>query len=196
MAFPTSGSTAEGFPVEDTPADNDTTHSEAPVAFPTAADSSAPVAFPGSETSSQLGSPAMGGQASPGVTFQDAPTTGRAGTPDVDQDGKRRRTLSTQGMQRLARRISISGRRQGSTSSIPSAILNSFKRDSTTLSREVPKDKDAAAPKDGLVVREDGTIVAPDAGTSPSGSVASDLNQAKDKKKQKKMKKRKSTGPA
>lgn len=209
IAFPTSdGSTdAVAFPSEEP--------SEEPHALSTSppADSSegevrtgtAPVAFafPGSETSSQTGSPALSGAASPGVTFQDAPSPGRA-TPDADQDGKRRRTLSTQGMQRLARRISISGRRQGSSNSIPTAILNSFKRD--TLSREGSregKDKDAAAPKDGSTtnVREDGTLAGPVAESStprdsPSGSVASDINKTKEKKdKKKKEKKRKSMGP-
>lgn len=177
VAFPTSGS-AVAFPSAEPEA-------EAPVAFPSAADSRTPLAFPGSETSSQTGTQ------SPGVTFQDAPAPARTGTPDVDaaDAGKRRRTLSTQGMQRLARRISISGRRQGSTSSIPTAILNSFKRESSGLG----KDREGGGSKDSVNVREDGSVVAAAAETEAGSDGASD----KPKDKKKKEKKRKSTlGPA
>ncbi|KAI0644589.1 hypothetical protein C8Q79DRAFT_1104913 [Trametes meyenii] len=177
VAFPSSEDAAPvSFPSAD----------PAPLAFPTASDSPVPmpIAFPGSpETSSQReGSVAERAQ-SPGVTFQDAQTPSRTGTPDPDTDGKRRRTLSTQGIQRLARRISITTRRQGSSTSIP-AIASSFipglKRENTTGSNaegEASKDTPKDTPKD-----------------SPSPSVVSDPPTPKPKKiKKDKKDKRKST---
>lgn len=183
------------------PSSSEAKEEQAPVAFPSRRDSPAPAgfAFPGSETSSVNNTPSIGG--TPGVTFQNIATPAREGaSPDLDQDGKRRRTLSTQGIQRLARRISISGRRQGSTSSIPAAIFNSLKRDNSGLSRdskELARDEPA---KDGSV-REDGSLInaavgTPNTNDSPAGSSA-DLNRSKtkkDKKKESKDKKRKSTG--
>lgn len=180
------------FPSSD-PEDEATTAQDASVSFPVA-DSPSPAAaafaFPGSDTSSQPGTPSIGGTQSPGVTFQNAPTPARSGTPDVDADGKRRRTLSTQGIQRLARRISVSGRRQGSVSSIPTAVLNALKRDgssreSSGLKSEVSKDGNGEVTGEGSSVKD-----------SPAASIASDLPKAKkkDKKKDAREKKRKSTG--
>ena len=157
-----------------------------------------------------------GASSTPGVTFQNMPSPDRSGTPDegaapgAGSDGKRRRTLSTQGVQRLARRISISGKRQGSSSSIPAAILNTFKRDSnSSVARESSKDskdggKDKAVAKDdskdNLAVRDDGSLAAAEGSVkdSPSASVNSEGAQDKKKKKEskKKEKKRKSMGPA
>ncbi|EKM54007.1 uncharacterized protein PHACADRAFT_257573 [Phanerochaete carnosa HHB-10118-sp] len=181
------------------------------VAFPTDGDGAAPaaVAFPGSENQSTPNTPALsGGSSTPGVTFQNIPTPERSGTPDEGStnEGKRRRTLSTQGVQRLARRISISGKRQGSGSSLPAAILNSFKRESSSLARESSKDgKDAAkdkakdGSKDNLIVREDSSLALATEGSSrdsPNPSVSSDITQDKKKdKKKSKEKKRKSMGP-
>ncbi|KAI0674774.1 hypothetical protein C8Q78DRAFT_1008851 [Trametes maxima] len=181
VAFPSSDDAAPvSFPSAD----------PAPFTFPTTSDSPVPmpIAFPGSpETSSQReGSVAERAQ-SPGVTFQDAHTPSRTGTPDPETDGKRRRTLSTQGIQRLARRISITTRRQGSSTSIP-AIASSFipglKRENTSgsnaegeSSRDAAKDTAKETPKD-----------------SPSPSVVSDPPTPKPKKiKKEKKDKRKST---
>lgn len=203
VAFPSSDEQGPvAFPAADTPAAvtfpaSEAKEEQAPVAFPAAADSPAPVAFafPGSETSSQTNTPSIGGTQSPGVTFQNMPTPARSGTPDVDQDGKRRRTLSTQGIQRLARRISISGRRQGSSGSIPAAIFNTLKRDNSALSKDSsPKDGPKDAAKESA--REDGSLVNAEASTgtpqrdSPSGSVASDINRTKTKKEKKKEKRK------
>lgn len=184
------------FPAADAPAAVTFPASEAkdeqtPVAFPAGPDTSpAPVAyaFPGSETSSQTNTPSIGGTQSPGVTFQNMPGPARAGTPDIDQDGKRRRTLSTQGIQRLARRISISGRRQGSSGSIiPAAIFNTLKRDNSNLSKDTTKDMQKEAREDGSVVNAEGSAPVRD---SPSGSVASDINRTKTKKEKKKEKRK------
>lgn len=204
VAFPTSGEEAVAFPATDAPAAaivpaSEAKESEAPVAFPSEGrDSPAPagLAFPGSDSGS-VNTPSVGG--TPGVTFQDVPTPARDGaSPDLDQDGKRRRTLSTQGIQRLARRISISGRRQGSSSSIPAAIFNSLKRDNSSVSRDSKELAREDSNKDGSV-REDGSLVNSAAASpsipndSPSASVSSDINKTKTKKDKKKEKKRKST---
>ncbi|KAI0356362.1 hypothetical protein OH77DRAFT_1589332 [Trametes cingulata] len=171
VAFPSSDDTAPvSFPSGD----------GAPLAFPTS-DSPAPIAFPASpETGSQReGSVAERAQ-SPGVTFQEAQTPSRTGTPDPEADGKRRRTLSTQGIQRLARRISITTRRQGSSTSIP-AIAGQFipglKRENTAGSNPEEGSSSKDTPKDG-----------------PSASVSSDIGKAKSAKiKKEKKNKRKST---
>ena len=129
VAFPSSEDAAPvAFPSAD---------SAAPVAFPSS-DSPVPIAFPASPETGSLreGSVAERAQ-SPGVTFQDTHTPERTGTPDPEADGKRRRTLSTQGIQRLARRISITTRRQGSSTSIPAlagSIIPGLKRENTARS--------------------------------------------------------------
>ncbi|KAH9858534.1 hypothetical protein C2E23DRAFT_908588 [Lenzites betulinus] len=171
VAFPSSDDTAPvSFPSSDA----------APLAFPSS-DSPAPLAFPGSpETGSQReGSVAERAQ-TPGVTFQDTNTPERTGTPDPETDGRRRRTLSTQGIQRLARRISITTRRQGSSTSIP-ALAGSFipglKREGTSNSNKDEGGSSKDTPKD-----------------SPSGSVASDIGKPKGSKiRKEKKEKRKST---
>ena len=129
VAFPSSEDAA---PVAFPSADNAT-----PVTFPSSG-SPAPIAFPASpETASQREGSVAERVQTPGVTFQEAATPERTGTPDPEADGKRRRTLSTQGIQRLARRISITTRRQGSSSSIPAlagSIIPGLKRENTARS--------------------------------------------------------------
>lgn len=155
----------------------------APVSFPST-ESNAPVAFPGSPESASIREGSVAERTtSPGVTFQDNQTTSRTGTPDPETDGKRRRTLSTQGIQRLARRISVS-RRQGSTSSIPgiASIIPGLRRENTSsgLSKE-----DSSTPKE---TPKD----------SPAASISSDVGKspAKGSKIRKEKKdKRKSTSP-
>ncbi|EIW63180.1 uncharacterized protein TRAVEDRAFT_62820 [Trametes versicolor FP-101664 SS1] len=172
VAFPTSADDTApvSFPSSDA----------APLAFPTS-DSPVPIAFPGSpDTASQReGSVAERAQ-NPGVTFQEAQTPSRTGTPDPEADGKRRRTLSTQGIQRLARRISITTRRQGSSASSIPAIAGSFipglKRADTSNSNKDEGSSSKDTPQD-----------------SPRASVSSDIGKAKltKSKKEKKLEKRK-----
>ncbi|KAI0829891.1 hypothetical protein BC628DRAFT_1314647 [Trametes gibbosa] len=173
VAFPSSDDTAPvSFPSSDA----------APLAFPTS-DSPAPISFPGSpETGSQReGSVAERAQnPAPGVTFQDTQTPSRTGTPDPETDGRRRRTLSTQGIQRLARRISITTRRQGSSTSIPAlagSLIPGLKRESTSASNKDEGSSSKDTPKD-----------------SPNASVSSDIGKAKSAKiRKEKKEKRKST---
>lgn len=172
VAFPTSAddTAPASFPSSDA----------APLAFPTS-DSPVPIAFPGSpDTASQReGSVAERAQ-NHGVTFQEAQTPSRTGTPDPEADGKRRRTLSTQGIQRLARRISITTRRQGSSASSIPAIAGSFipglKRADTSNSNKDEGSSSKDTPQD-----------------SPRASVSSDIGKAKltKSKKEKKLEKRK-----
>lgn len=146
---------ALAFPVSESPA---------PVAFPMVADDAQ------SQRAMSIPERAQTPQAT-GVTFQDVQTPSRSGTSgSPDPEAKRRRTLSTQGIQRLARRMSVS-RRQDSASSIPKmagSFIAGLKRESTSGS------KDDSSTKDN---RE-----------SPNASVSSDIG-IKTKKLSKKEKK-------
>lgn len=92
---------------------------DAPVAFP----SEGPVAFPGYQDSTEqlATSPPQNTTpvVSPGVTFDESVQfPARSGTPDQASDPKRKRTAS-QNFQRFARRVSLVGKKSGSSSSIP-----------------------------------------------------------------------------
>ena len=201
VSFPTSEETAApvAFPSEDAPVTPPvafpTSESGTPFAFPSSESPvPAPVSFPGGgeETASQ-NTPSLADRAgTPGVTFQNVPTPPRTGTPDMNQDdGKRRRTLSTQGIQRLARRISISGRRQGSTAgSIIANAIPILRRENTTASHRDSKDDGSARPS------VEGASVGLGITDSPAPSIVQSegtQTPSKIKKKEKKEAKRKST---
>jgi ATP-binding cassette subfamily B (MDR/TAP) protein 6 len=114
---------------------SDTTPSKAnPVAFPTS--DSAPVAFPSSTSDESASQKAPSTTQAPGITFaQGVSTPERTGTPDPDSETKRKR-ISSQNFQRLARRISITTRRAGSISGIP--ILGNLRRDAASGSSSTP----------------------------------------------------------
>ncbi|KAJ7188480.1 mitochondrial half-size ABC transporter [Mycena filopes] len=108
--------------------------SAAPIAFPISepevsaavtASSPEPFKFPVSEDAA---SPEPAAVATPtGVTFEPglaSPTS----SPDPDAEPKRKR-ISSQNFQRLARKISLTTRRQGSTSSSISSMIPGLKRD-------------------------------------------------------------------
>lgn len=187
VAFPSSDESAPvTFPSEDGPKETDApsasaapiafpaSEQSAPIAFPAPSDGSAPIAFPGSETASQSTPSVTERAQSPGVTFQNVATPPRVGTPDVDQEGKRRRTLSTQGIQRLARRISITSKRQGSTASaILANAIPGLKRADTSGSHDShPRAEGSSTPREG-------------AKGSPTASVNSDIPRTKTKKDKK-----------
>ena len=190
VAFPSAEVSAPvAFPSDS--ADN----AAAPVAFPSSSSSPAPLAFPTSvDTSSQReGSVAERG---PGVTFQDAQTPERTGTPDPEAtDGKRRRTLSTQGIQRLARRISITTRRQGSATNIPSVSIPSIPAIAGSISAALKRQDTTRSSTDEGSVR-DGAVPS-NLRDSPSASVSSELGGKPKGSKIKKEKKdkRKSMPP-
>ncbi|TDL26049.1 hypothetical protein BD410DRAFT_764367 [Rickenella mellea] len=174
VGFPDGSTTKQQarLPVEP-PVDTDRTVSYAAMAAaPPASDApvvppaDAPVAFPGSdETASQKTTDPSTSVPNPAVTFEpsvDAPPS-RTGTPDPGVEPKRKR-ISSQNFQRLARRISFGTKRSGSGSSIPGS---SIKRDST---------EDGSVRGEGSQQGERG---------SPAGSIAEEEGK-KGKKKDKK----------
>ncbi|KXN93386.1 hypothetical protein AN958_00310 [Leucoagaricus sp. SymC.cos] len=107
---------------------------------PAVGDTSTPLAFPSSELepSEPQGTET---RPTPAVTFGSDVNPSRTGTPDPDSEPKRKR-ISSQNFQRLARRISITARRQ-SSSMIPS--IPGLKRDSPRVSvDEGSRDTDSA----------------------------------------------------
>lgn len=152
----------------------------APVAFPaTEAEeepvpaepvSSAPLAFPTSDEVTPPPSQPQSPPPTPGVTFESG-NPPRTGTPDPDSEPKRKR-ISSQNFQRLARRISITTRRQGSMSSIIPGLKRS---DSPKVSSD-----DATGGGEGSRRNSN---------DSPTPSISGD---SKSKKKDKKDKKKKS----
>jgi hypothetical protein len=172
-----------GTQVDDTPASgglptSDSALSKAsPVAFPTS--DSAPVAFPGSTSGEAASQKASSVTQAPGITFaKEVGTPERTGTPDPESETKRKR-ISSQNFQRLARRISLTTRR-GSGSGIP--ILGNLRRDaSTSASSSTPAQAQASTDSD-----------APKASSeSPAGSIQSEPDKDKDKDKAKKEKDKK-----
>ncbi|KAF8908803.1 hypothetical protein CPB85DRAFT_1435915 [Mucidula mucida] len=151
-------------------------HSDSvPISFPVSDDKSevaapaltandAPVAFPDRQPQSPKSLPQ-----SPGVTFDTgANLPSRSGTPDPESEPKRKR-ISSQNFQRLARRISITTRRQGSVSS----IIPGLKRESPRVS----------ADESSGSVRGEGSVK-----DSPTPSVTGEGDK-KSKKKDKKKRK-------
>jgi hypothetical protein len=104
-----------------------------PFAFPSSQvdASSTPSAFPSSPDPDR--DDQSSNRVAPAVTFGADINPSRTGTPDPDSEPKRKR-ISSQNFQRLARRISISAKRQGS-GIIPSSMIPTIpgimKRDSS-----------------------------------------------------------------
>jgi hypothetical protein len=136
--------------------------SKEPEAVP--ADESVPpaaLAFPTAEDTTRPTSERIPSQSGGGVTFEDsvnAPPS-RSGTPDPEAEPKRKR-ISSQNLQRIARKISLTTRRQGSGTVIPG-----IKRDSPST------------PQDGTSARN--------SNESPTASVQSDTGKKKKDKKEK-----------
>ena len=167
ISFPSSSSQAAG---------SDAAPSKVnPVAFPTS--DSAPIAFPVTSSDEAASQKASSTAQAPGITF--APEVGtpeRTGTPDPDAEPKRKR-ISSQNFQRLARRISVTTRRAGSISNIP--ILGSLRRDTSSAS--------APTPARGSTDNDAGPSVL---SQSPAPSIHSETDKDKPKKKEKDKKKR------
>ncbi|KAH9058999.1 hypothetical protein EDB87DRAFT_1685095 [Lactarius vividus] len=177
--------TVAGTQVDDTliafPSSNEATASDAgpskvnPVVFPTS--DSAPIAFPGTSSDEAASQKAPSTAQTPGITF--APEVGtpeRTGSPDPDAEPKRKR-ISSQNFQRLARRISVTTRRAGSISGIP--ILGNLRRDTSSASTSTP----AQASTD--------SDAGPGAASqSPAASIQSEPDKDRSKKKEKEKKRR------
>jgi len=141
----------------------DTPTSLAPVA-------AEPLTFPTTESgSSQPPEPVASPSQGPAVTFGESVNPSRTGTPDPESEPKRKR-ISSQNFQRLARKVSLATRRQSSAS-----ILPSLKRDNS--------------PRVSVEGRGEGSLRT----ESPAGSIKSDADKGKPKKKDKKEKSRKVT---
>ncbi|KAF8894942.1 hypothetical protein CPB84DRAFT_1816097 [Gymnopilus junonius] len=160
--------------------------SPASIVFPISNEepASLPVAFPTSENQSDKGKSEQSvvQTQTPGVTFSsnvDSPPS-RTGTPNPESEPKRKR-ISSQNFQRLARRISLTTRRQSSSSSIIPGLpgLPGLKRDQ---SPRVSSD-DASRPEN--------TAAGP-SNNSPAPSFKGE-DKPKSKKKDKKDKSKKGT---
>lgn len=151
-----------------------------PVAFPTS--DSAPVAFPGSTSDEAASQKAPSVTQTPGITFaREVGTPERTGTPDPESETKRKR-ISSQNFQRLARKISVTTRRAGSVSGIP--ILGNFRRDATpSASSSVPPQAPASTDNDAAKASSE----------SPAPSIQSETAKDKDKDKKEKDKKKRRT---
>jgi hypothetical protein len=148
-----------------------------PIAFSTAG--SAPVTFPGRSSDEAASQKAPSTAQTPGITF--APEVGtpeRKDSPDPDAEPKRKR-ISSQNFQRLARRISVTTRRAGSVSNIP--ILGNLRRDTSSVSTSAP----AQASTDSDAVP---TVTV--TSESPAPSIHSEPDKDKAKKKEKDKKRR------
>ncbi|KAJ8077054.1 ATP-binding cassette-type vacuolar membrane transporter Hmt1 [Marasmius tenuissimus] len=160
VAFPAS----EPEEVQDGPSAKESTSHEEEAPTESAPPSSPPITFPSSDVATPASPPP------PGVTFETTATPPRSGTPDPDSEPKRKR-ISSQNFQRIAKRISISGRRQGSASGTISSLIPGLKKD--------------ASPK---VSTDEGRASSSARGShdSPSPSVAD--SETKNKKKEKRRK--------
>ena len=181
----------------------------APVAFPSSADDeiteqqppAAPIAFPASdepETSSQAPTTdAPGGAASPGITFAPETAQDRERSPS-DPDEPKRKRISSQNFQRLARRISVSARRTGS-GNIPgiAGIVGALRRDGSTPGKETPPrdstDDTASATGSTSVSPRPATPVRIASTDSPAASVHSETPAGEGKKLKKEKKERRKT---
>ncbi|KIY66216.1 mitochondrial half-size ABC transporter [Cylindrobasidium torrendii FP15055 ss-10] len=176
-AFPTSDAPMT-FPSQDDRADDSLAAQPTtpPVTFPSS--SEAPVSFPGGDTESVAdnGGTVRSVPQSPGVTFENGPSD-RDGTPNPDTEPKRKR-ISSQNFQRMARRISISTKRQGS---MVSSIIDGLKRTDTP--------RGSSDEQTGSLRGESGSQR-----ESPAPSVTEDGRRKSSKEDRKKLK-RKSTAP-
>ena len=141
----------------------------APVEFPTTPETPQPQTPPQPEIR-RSDSPVS---FTPAVTFEASVNSppSRTGTPGPEDEPKRKR-ISSQNFQRLARRISLSTRRQGSVSSIIPNIPG-FKRSESPMARVSTDDNDA---------RGEGSTST----NSPASSIQGD-DKGKSKKKDKKV---------
>ncbi|KAJ6593694.1 hypothetical protein B0H19DRAFT_31568 [Mycena capillaripes] len=157
--------------------------SPAPIAFPvsepvvsspapTSPLAAEPLTFPVSDDASVTELEGTASGAAPGVTFEPglaSPTT----SPDPDAEPKRKR-ISSQNFQRLARRISITTRRQGSTSSSIASIIPGLKRDKSSPAADDNSLRGEGSGRDSI--------------DSPTASLSGDKGRLKKKDKKDKRK--------
>jgi len=112
------------------------------------------------------------------VTFEPGQHPSRAETPDPESEPKRKR-ISSQNFQRLARKLSVSAKRTGSSSSISIPSIPGFRREGSSLK----------ASKD-----ESQSDAPPTLSDSPSGSIHGDNAKVTTRTKKDKKDKRKTLG--
>lgn len=177
VSFPTSEDVDDGHVEEPVPEAvvQSPPAASAPVAFPTSGDTESEIQREETSTPVSVPSPTPT-PAAPGVTFGASVNSppSRTETPDPDGEGKRKR-IGSQNFQRLARRISLTTRRQSSgTSILPN--LPGFRRDQSSPKVSVDEGSRAESSAAGT------------ASASPAGSVTGEEAQGKLKKKDKKRK--------
>jgi ATP-binding cassette subfamily B (MDR/TAP) protein 6 len=125
---------------------------------------STPLAFPMSDSTQLPPSERTPSQSGGGVTFEDSANAppSRGATPDPEAEPKRKR-ISSQNLQRFARKISLTTRRQGSGS-----FISGIKRDDSSTQQ---------LPQDGTSGRN--------SNDSNTASVQSDIGKRKKDKKEK-----------
>jgi hypothetical protein len=183
VAFPSSDDPV-AFPSSDEPEEiatkDDDDDATPPVTFPTSTDDSASQA-PTTDTPAQMAS-----SPSPGITFSPDAHPDRAGSADPESEPKRKR-ISSQNFQRLARRISVSARRTGSGPGIPNLpnLLGHLRRDSAKDGEEV-----TGSSRDGTVTgmsRSDSPATSmhsePPAGSASPEGTPSKILKKKEKRK-------------
>ncbi|KAI0036897.1 hypothetical protein K488DRAFT_40032 [Vararia minispora EC-137] len=175
------------------PTSEDDAEPDAPVAFPSSDNApdvptkDAPVAFPTSDdTASQApttDSPAPAA-ASPGITFSGDSHPERNPSSDPESEPKRKR-ISSQNFQRLARRISVSARRTGSTG-IPN-LAGLLRRDSTQTSAKDGGEEPSLSGEPSTSPRAGSTdSPAPSVQTEPTPESTPSKLKKKDKKEKRK----------
>jgi hypothetical protein len=139
------------------------------VVYPADESAPAPLAFPSSEDTRGLPSEATSSQIGGVVTFGDTANSppSRTATPDPEAEQKRKR-ISSQNLQRFARKMSLTTRRQGSGTFVPG-----IKRDASSTQPD-----------------DTGTGSTRNSNDSPVGSVQSDVGKGRDSKKEKKEKRK------
>lgn len=203
ISFPTSDAEVEPIP-------------PAPVAFPTSDDKDkpaqapAPVSFPASDDANSASShprPAIPGHIhSASVTFDTSTTPPRASTPDPTgspkaepTEGKRKR-ISSQNFQRMARRISLSTPRKGTgIPSIPGIanIANVLKRDGSVKGESKDKGGEAKSGEAGVQDADVVSATGSGSGLRSGGNSARNSGELsrqsdKDKEREEKKKRRRS----
>lgn len=205
---PTSAPVA--FPSSDAPISFPSSN-DVPVAFPSGADDASSIQIqqtdsprPEPETSTPRDSidvsPTPPAVASPGVTFSqgDSQHGSRPATPDPSSPEAKKKRMSTQNIQRLARRISVSGRKasQSAADAMRTIAAGSPSGQTTPggtnplagLLARTRSSKDEA--REGSSSQREGSVAGAEEGTAPSVSSApGEPGQAKKKSKKKDTKK-------
>lgn len=137
------------------------------------------IAFPGStgpedDSSMRRGTSFDGPSPTPGVTFEAGVNPSRSETPDPDFKEPKKKLMSSQNFQRLARRISIGNRKQSSGTTTPAGSPPPMQRESSIASIVFGRSSREATREGGGSRGEEGSVTA-----SASASVKEDTKEEK-----------------